>query len=61
MSGIIRKAIEQWEPRIEVEGVDVDPNPGSLAAVHITIRYRMRHSSTPAEFTLSLESGLAAG
>jgi len=57
MSGIVRKSIEQWEPRIEVEGVDVEPN--GVAAVQVTIRYRMRHSRTPAEFTLSLERGSA--
>ena len=56
MSNIIRKAIEQWETRIQVESVRVDPQPHSLAAVHVTIRYRMRHSRTPAEFTLSIES-----
>ena len=59
MSGIIRKSIEQWEPRIEVEGIDVDSGPASLAEVHVTIRYRMRHSGTPAEITLSLQSGVA--
>jgi phage baseplate assembly protein W len=57
MSGIIRKSIEQWEPRVEVEDVDVEQALSGVAAVHVTNRYRMRHSRTPAEFTLSL--GLA--
>ena len=58
ISRVTRKAIEQWEPRIEVEGVSVDPAPQSLSDVHITIRYRMRHSRRPAEFTLSLDAGV---
>jgi phage baseplate assembly protein W len=57
MSNIIRKAVEQWEPRIQLEAVQVDPNPASLAAVHVTIRYHMRHSRTPEEFTLAIEPG----
>lgn len=57
MSNIIRKAIEQWETRIQVESVLVDPTPGSPSDVNVTIRYRMLHSQTPAEFTLSFESG----
>jgi phage baseplate assembly protein W len=57
MSRIIRKAVEQWEPRVEVDSVDVDPGPASLADVHVTVRYRMRHSRAPAAFTLTLDSG----
>jgi phage baseplate assembly protein W len=54
MSNVIFKAIEQWETRIEVEEVRVDQDPLSVAGVHVTIRYHMLHSKTPAEFTLSL-------
>lgn len=54
MADVIRKSIDQWEPRVEVEGVDVLPDPDNLALVDINIRYRMRYSMQPLQLGLSL-------
>jgi len=54
------KALQQWEPRVEVDEVEVHPSPDNLAEVHITIRYRMRHTQTPAELGFSFNLGVPA-
>lgn len=54
MANVIRKAIELWETRIKLETVQVETLAGSVAEVQVTLRYRMRHSQTPSQFTLSL-------
>lgn len=55
MANVIRKAIELWETRIKLETVQVEALPGRVAEVQVTIRYRMRHSQIPSQFTLSLD------
>jgi phage baseplate assembly protein W len=42
MAEAVRDALSQWEPRIEVEDVEVEPDPASPARVVIRIAYRMR-------------------
>jgi phage baseplate assembly protein W len=42
MAEAVRDALSQWEPRIEVEDVEVEPDPASPARVVIRIVYRMR-------------------
>jgi phage baseplate assembly protein W len=42
MAEAVRDALSQWEPRIEVEDVEVEPDPASPARVVIRIIYRMR-------------------
>ncbi len=37
----IVKALTQWEPRIVVESVNVDPDPGDSQAAIATITYRL--------------------
>lgn len=55
----VRKAVTQWETRVEVDGVEVLPDPVSPAEVQIQIRYRLRHSPIPRELGLSLRLGSA--
>ena len=38
----VRQALAQWEPRVEVEDVQVVPDADNQALVHIHITYRMR-------------------
>jgi Bacteriophage baseplate protein W len=38
----MRKALTDWEPRIELETVRVDPVPGEESQVLVTIDYRLR-------------------
>ncbi len=56
IAGVVRKSLQQWEPRVVVEEVVVGPSPASVAEVHITIRYRLRFARIPAElgFTFNL-------
>ncbi len=41
----VREALGRWEPRIEVEQVDVAPDPKHEAALLIDIRYRVRSTN----------------
>ncbi len=54
IADVVRKSIEQWELRVQVEEVEVLPDPENLAEVRITIRYRMRFTGTPRELGLSV-------
>ena len=56
IGGVVRKSIQQWEPRVVVETVEVEPSPTRVADVHINIRYRLRFARESAEvgFTLNL-------
>jgi len=56
----VRKAVTQWETRVEVDGVEVLPDPINPAEVQIQIRYRLRHSPIPRELGISLTLGSAA-
>jgi phage baseplate assembly protein W len=44
MAEIVRKAIDQWETRVQVEQVEVLPDRDNLSVVQIIIRYRMLYS-----------------
>lgn len=58
IAGVVRKSLELWEPRVIVDGVDVQPSPGNLSEAHINIRYRLRHYPTPAVLGLTLNLGV---
>lgn len=57
IAATVRKALDQWDPRVIVDQVDVSPNPIQLAEVHIVIRYHLRHNPSPAEMSLALNLG----
>jgi phage baseplate assembly protein W len=42
----VREAVSQWEPRVEVEDVDVSPDPDDGALVHIAVTYRVRTTNS---------------
>jgi phage baseplate assembly protein W len=42
MEGAVQDALAQWEPRIEVESVDVVPDENDHGLVRIGITYRVR-------------------
>ena len=42
LSSAIRKALTDWEPRIELETVRVEPVPGEESQVLVTVDYRLR-------------------
>lgn len=61
IANLVRKAVEQWETRVKVTGVEVLPDPVNPAEVHIAIQYRLLHSSVPRELGLSLDLGIISG
>jgi uncharacterized protein len=42
MAQAVREALAQWEPRVDVENVDVVPDADDAALVQISITYRVR-------------------
>ena len=42
METAIRRSLDRWEPRVEVESVDVKPDAYDSALVHIYLTYRVR-------------------
>ena len=42
MAEAVRDAVSQWEPRVDLEDVDVEPDPASPARVHDPHDYRVR-------------------
>jgi phage baseplate assembly protein W len=58
----VEEALTRWEPRIELEGVKVQPDPGHPAVLLVSIDYRVR--ATDSRFNLVypfyLERGEAA-
>ncbi|WP_157270204.1 GPW/gp25 family protein [Azohydromonas aeria] len=55
---LVEDALKQWEPRIVVDGVAVDPvaDPASGVAdgVRVEIAYRLKRTGTPARVGLTL-------
>ena len=41
----VREALGRWEPRIEVEHIEVSPDPRKEAVLLIEIRYRIRSTN----------------
>ncbi|MCQ8119899.1 GPW/gp25 family protein [Methylomonas rosea] len=60
IAGVVRKSLETWEPRVEIDEVQVQASPASVADVHINIRYRLRNSQRPAELGFTLNLSLPA-
>lgn len=60
IASVTRKSLEQWEPRVEIEEVQVQTSPTSVSDVHVNIRYRLRHTQRPAELGLTLDLSLSA-
>ncbi len=55
MANVVKKAIEQWETRVLVDGVTVLPDTTSLSKVQIIIRYQMRYARQPLQLSLGLD------
>jgi phage baseplate assembly protein W len=43
----VRIALERWEPRIELEGVNVYPDPLDQTVLYIDVRYSMGTTNDP--------------
>lgn len=57
---LVKGALARWEPRIEVDGVAVDPLPDDAAAVRVEIFYRLKRSNAAARVGVTLLLGAAA-
>ena len=60
IAGVVRKSLDLWEPRVIVDGVDVQAARQDPSEVHITIRYRLRHSGRAAAMGFTLNLGPAS-
>jgi phage baseplate assembly protein W len=47
IAGEVRAALVRWEPRIEVQGVDVTVDPKDQTLVYIDIRYSVGDTNDP--------------
>lgn len=43
----VRRALERWEPRIDVIGVDVTVDPARPTTLYIDVRYRRKGTNDP--------------
>lgn len=52
----VKQALQRWEPRIEVEEIDADPDPDVVSRLNIRLRYRVRQTLAveDLEYPLSL-------
>ena len=57
IAGVVRKSLAQWEPRVVVDEVTVEPSPSNVAEVHITIFYKLLHTQAPSELGVTLNLG----
>lgn len=57
IASVVAKAIERWEPRVILDGVDVTSDEVRVAEAQVHIRYRMRFSNLPASLDLTLRLG----
>lgn len=54
----ISESLARWEPRIELDRVDVNEVPGEPTRLRVEIAYRLRRTGAPATLGLTLSSGV---
>jgi phage baseplate assembly protein W len=55
----VRRAVETWEPRVQVMHVDATPDPADMSRLEITLTYRVKAAATVDRliYALSLAGG----
>ncbi|WP_308167418.1 GPW/gp25 family protein [Catellatospora tritici] len=53
----VRHAIERWEPRVEIEEVDADPDPDIPSRLNVHLRYRVRQTLATGVLDYPLDLG----
>lgn len=43
----VRASLDRWEPRIEVDDVDISVDASDLAVIYIDVRYHVRGTNNP--------------
>jgi len=51
---LVRTALQQWEPRIDIRALDAYPDPLNSAVLIISLQYQVRMTKTSEELQLSL-------
>lgn len=51
----VRRALEQWEPRIDVLSVDATRNPDDPSRLDVSLEYRMRRMAMPGRLVFTLD------
>ena len=51
----IARALGQWEPRVNVDGVTVDPDPRDPLGAIATIRYKLVATGAPGQLSLGVK------
>ena len=51
----ITRAISDWEPRVRLEAVEVEPDPAEQRAVHVQISFRLVATGAMGRLGMSLE------
>jgi phage baseplate assembly protein W len=55
-----RRALDRWEPRVQVEDVQVRSDPQRLSHVNLSIHYRIRYDGSSERLDFSLNLGSTA-
>ncbi|GLY05334.1 MULTISPECIES: GPW/gp25 family protein [Actinoplanes] len=55
----IRDAIRRFEPRVDLDAVDVETVPGEESTVTVAVRYRIRRTNTKGNLVFPYYLGLA--
>jgi phage baseplate assembly protein W len=53
----IKRALAQWEPRVDVESVTVEPDPADVQAAIATIQYRLVATQARERVSVSVSLG----
>ena len=52
----VRTTLDRWEPRVEIDGVEVTEGPGGDGLLHIEVHYRVRDTADPLLLQLDLQT-----
>ncbi len=51
----VRRALEEWEPRIDILGLDATQNPEYPSRLDVSLEYRMRRTAMPGRLLISID------
>ncbi|MDJ0861086.1 MAG: GPW/gp25 family protein [Gammaproteobacteria bacterium] len=51
----VRRALEQWEPRIAILSLDATQNPEDPSRLDVSLEYRMRRLARPGRLLISID------
>ncbi len=51
----VRRALEQWEPRIDILSLDATQNPDDPSRLDVLLEYRMQRTAMPGRLVFTLD------